>query len=190
MTELRDGGIAVTTMQGHLFVIEKDGRKRWRFKVPETIYAEEVMELRNGNLAVGSSAGFLYFLTREGALLGRYHTDNCAYAAPTEMADGAIVAGISVERGTSHNLYVFSPTGQPFIQAASLSGRHCRSSAKRAACGRCRTRRTPIPRLPRRTDHSTRRQRKLPARLPGLPPRPLPSIIHAAPTGRTPTGGA
>ncbi|MFI5349662.1 MAG: hypothetical protein ACHQ2Z_08970, partial [Elusimicrobiota bacterium] len=43
---------------------------------------------------------------------------------------GSIVAGTSMERGTSHNLYVFSPTGRPFIPAPSLSGRDCRVVGK------------------------------------------------------------
>jgi outer membrane protein assembly factor BamB len=127
--EMHDGGLAVTTMQGHLFILGKNGRERWRFKVPGTIFSE-ALELKNGGLVVGSSAGYLFFLTRDGALQGRYPTDNNVVAAPVEMEDGVIVAGTSMERGTSHNLYVFSPTGRPFIPAPSLYGRNCRVAGK------------------------------------------------------------
>jgi outer membrane protein assembly factor BamB len=125
VVEMRDGGFAVTTMSGHLFVMAKDGRERWRIKVPGTIFSE-ALELKNGNFVVGTSASFLYFLDRNGALLGRYRTDNNVVVPPVEMEDGTIVAGTSMERGTSHNLYAFSPTGRPFIQAPPLSGHNCR----------------------------------------------------------------
>ncbi|MFI5349663.1 MAG: PQQ-binding-like beta-propeller repeat protein [Elusimicrobiota bacterium] len=124
MAELDGGDVAVGLYTGDLFVFGPDGRRKWRFKLSGAPTSSPI-RLRNGGILVGSKDRRLYFLSPEGALLGRYKMEGPLAGRPVEMPDGTILAA-TTELGSSHNLYLFTPTGRAFVDMPIASGGKCR----------------------------------------------------------------